>query len=49
MAPSKTFGLFLDEHGGRHRRNRDDKRNCEDKSDEPPAQYTPSVNRTIVT
>jgi hypothetical protein len=36
-------------HGpGRHSRNRNNKRNCEDNSKEPPAQYTPSANHSIV-
>jgi hypothetical protein len=33
---------------GRYRPNRNHKRNCEDKSDEPPPQFTPSMNRSIV-
>jgi hypothetical protein len=33
---------------GLHFRNRNGKRNCEDKSNEPPAQYTPSVTHPLV-
>jgi hypothetical protein len=36
-------------HGpGRHSRNRNNKRNCKDKGDDPSAQRTPSANRSIV-
>jgi hypothetical protein len=36
-------------HGpGRHRPNRNNKRNCEDKSDEQLAQITPSMNHSII-
>jgi hypothetical protein len=34
--------------GGRHRPNRNNKRNCEDKSDEQLAQFTPSMNCSII-
>ena len=41
-------GVFVRDCPGRRRRNRDDKRNCEDKSDEQLAQFTPSMNRSII-
>jgi hypothetical protein len=40
--------VFVRHCPGRHRPNRNHKRNCEDKSDEQLAQFTPSMNRSIV-
>jgi hypothetical protein len=40
--------VFVRDCPGRHRPNRNHKRNCEDKSDEPLAQFMPSMNRSIV-
>jgi hypothetical protein len=41
-------GVFVRHGPGRHCRNRDDKRNCKDTGDDPSAQRTPSMNRSIV-
>ena len=40
--------VFVRHCPGRHRPNRNNKRNCEDKSDEQLAQFTPSMNRSII-
>jgi len=40
--------VFVRHCPGRHRPNRNHKRNCEDKSDEQLAQFTPSMNRSII-
>jgi hypothetical protein len=40
--------VFVRDCPGRHRQNRNHKRNCEDKSDEPLAQFMPSMNRSFV-
>jgi hypothetical protein len=40
--------VFVRNCPGRHRPKRNNKRNCEDKSDEQLAQFTPSMNRSII-